>query len=307
MSVQHIALVLEAADLCAQEKAALVAFCNHTDATGKTFAGEERLMREAGMPRSTFRRWRAKLVERELLVSKQKRNAKNQRMTSDTWVNLRRLAEMRDPWFNRPGRPADEEDMNPFESPDSQVSPVRPGPDSQVSPVVNPGLTDGPYPGLTGETPNPQITLTSSIAREDTEPIGSGAGADTATDDDGWTDEEWNNVLCAVIAVRPEWHTPGIEAQIRKVQHLPYAQVRGAFVAAAEDRSVYSPIRLASAALEIAVDEAAKEAAAVRREHNNQALRAEINEDVKRRAAPETRKARVAEARELMNAQKRAG
>lgn len=114
-------------------------------------------------------------------------------------------------------------------------------------------------------------------------------------------------MLCAVIAVRPEWHTPGIEAQIRKVQHLPYAQVRGAFVAAAEDRSVYSPIRLASAALEIAVDEAAKEAAAVRREHNNQALRAEINEDVKRRAAPETRKARVAEARELMNAQKRAG
>lgn len=307
MSVQHIALVLEAADLCAQEKAALVAFCNHTDATGKTFAGEERLMREAGMPRSTFRRWRAKLVERELLVSKQKRNAKNQRMTSDTWVNLRRLAEMRDLWFNRPGRPADEEDMNPFESPDSQVSLAGPGLDSQVSPVVNPGLTDGPYPGLTGETPNPQITLTSSIAREDSEAVGSVASVDTVTDDDGLTTEDTYAIASEVTAVRTEWHKAGVIAQLRQVQHLPVSLVRAAFIEAASNQSLHTPMHLASAAFDAANRVESVAAAAVRREHNNQALRAEIAEDRRHRADPETRKSRAAEARELMNARKRAG
>lgn len=304
MSVQHIAMVLEASGLCAQEKAALVAFCNHTDATGKTFAGEERLMREAGMPRTTFQRWRAKLVERGLLFSKARKNAKNQRLTSDTWVNLRLLGQMRDPWFDRPGRPADEEDMNPF---DSQAPSVGPG--SEPGPVSGadqaPSVEPSQAPSV--EPLNPQVTLPSSIAREDGAPIGSVAGAGTATDDDGWTYEQRRDTVQAVMDVRPEWQAPGIEAQLRQVVHLPYEQVRDAFVAAAEDRSVYSPIRLASAAVEIAVDEAAKEAAAARREHNNQALRAEIAKDHRHRAAPETRKARAAEARELLNARKRAG
>lgn len=308
MSVQHIAMVLEASGLCAQEKAALIAFCNHTDATGKTFAGEERLMREAGMPRSTFRRWRARLVARELLVSKEKRNAKNQRMTSDTWVNLRALAAMRDPWFNRPGRPADEEDMNPFESSDSQVSLTGPGPDSQVSPVVNPGLTGETYPGLTSETPNPQLTLTSSIAGEGFEPVGSVADADTATDDDGGMDRQSAEAICMMVReIRPEWQKPGIMAQIRQVSHLPVGQVADGFMAGARDRSVRTPMHLASCAEEQAMNSAAKAAAAARRDGAVQAIRAEIAQDRKNRAAPDTRAAKAAEARERLRAAKRAG
>lgn len=304
MSVQHIAMVLEASGLCAQEKAALVAFCNHTDATGKTFAGEERLMREAGMPRTTFQRWRAKLVERELLFSKARKNTKNQRLTSDTWVNLRLLGQMRDPWFDRPGRPADEEDMNPFDSQAPSVGPgSEPGPVSGADQAPSVGPSQAPSVGPL----NPQITLPSSIAREDSEGVDSVAGADTATDDDGWTAWEFGLVIEAVQAERPEWHAPGIAAQLRQVLHLPYAQVRPAFVEAAQDHRIHSPIRLAAAALTIAERENTKAAESVRREGKIQALREEIAEDRRHRADPETRKARAAEARELMNARKRAG
>jgi hypothetical protein len=169
-----------------------------------------------------------------------------------------------------------------------------------------------PTNGFPDDGKSPTKNTTPKKTRENTTPpadisTSSSPSVTRGSDDDGWTAEQKHEVLCAVIAIRPEWHTPGIEAQLRQVTHLPYAQVRDAFVAAAEDRSVYSPIRLASAAMEIAVDEAAKEASAARRERNNQALRAEIAEDRRHRADPETRKARAAEARELMNARKRAG
>lgn len=117
VSVQHMNMVLEAQGLCAQEKAVLTACCNHTDPSGKTYAGEERLMREAGMPRTTFQRWRAKLVSRGLLFSKRKGRKGGGRTTSDTWVNLEALRAARDPWFDR--SPADrDEDENPFSGQD---------------------------------------------------------------------------------------------------------------------------------------------------------------------------------------------
>jgi hypothetical protein len=117
VSVQHIALVLEASGLCAQEKAVLTAFCNHTNPSGKTYAGEERLMRESGMPRTTFQRWRNQLVKRGLLISKRKGRKGGGRATSDTWVNLEALRAARDPWFDK--KPADrDEDESPFTSQD---------------------------------------------------------------------------------------------------------------------------------------------------------------------------------------------
>jgi hypothetical protein len=83
--------------------------------------------------------------------------------------------------------------------------------------------------------------------------------------------------------------------------------VRDAFVEAASNQSLHTPMHLASAAFDAASRVESAAAAAVRREHNNQALRAEIAEDRRHRADPDTRKARAAEARELMNARKRAG
>lgn len=135
MSVQHIALVLEAADLCAQEKAVLTAFCNHTDPSGKTFAGEERLMREAGMPRSTFQRWRSTLVKRELLFSRRRGRKGGGRTTSDTYVNIARLRAMRDPYFGNVT--ADQpDDENPFSQADSN------GPASEAKGSTHP--SNGP-------------------------------------------------------------------------------------------------------------------------------------------------------------------
>lgn len=118
MSIQHIALVLEAADLTVQESAILIAMCNHTDTNGKTFAGEERLMREAKLRKTQFRTWRARLVERELIVSRRRGRQGGGRTTSDTYVNLAKLRSMRDPFFG--GRTNDRpEDENPFSQVDS--------------------------------------------------------------------------------------------------------------------------------------------------------------------------------------------
>ncbi|QCX75483.1 hypothetical protein C9F11_08970 [Streptomyces sp. YIM 121038] len=103
MSIQHITLVLDAGDLCAQEKAVLTAFCNYTNPAGQTFAGEARLAATAGMPERTFRTWRARLVERGLLVCRRKgRHVKTGgQLTSRTRVNLELLAKMRNPVFDR--------------------------------------------------------------------------------------------------------------------------------------------------------------------------------------------------------------
>lgn len=160
MSVQHIALVLEAADLCAQEKAVLTAFCNHTDPNGKTFAGEERLMREAGMPRTTFQRWRSTLAKRELLFSRRKGRKGGGRTTSDTYVNLAALRAMRDPFFGNvtADRPDDE---NPFSQVDSN------GPASGAKGATRPsngpasGAINGPVSGAEPAPPVGPITLPS--------------------------------------------------------------------------------------------------------------------------------------------------
>ncbi|MCB5910358.1 hypothetical protein [Streptomyces pinistramenti] len=148
MSVQHIALVLEASGLCAQEKAVLTAMCNHTDPAGKTFAGEERLMRESGMPKSTFRRWRAQLVDRNLLISRRKGRTGGGRATSDTWVNLEALRAARDPFFGT--HPTDRpEDENPFAA-------------AQSNGLT--GETKGGGNGLTSETINSLASETTVVS-----------------------------------------------------------------------------------------------------------------------------------------------
>lgn len=103
------------------------------------------------------------------------------------------------------------------------------------------------------------------------------------------TPEEAHDILCAVVAVRPEWHTPGIVAQIRIVSHLPAASVKAAFVEAAHDRSVYTPMHLASAASDRSIRVDLKEAAEDRRERQAEDWRREVHDDVENRARPESR------------------
>ena len=293
-------LVLEAMDLCAQEKAVLLAICNHTDATGKTFAGEQRLMRESGMPRTTFQRWRSKLVERDLLISREKRNTRQQRQTSDTWVNLPVLRSMRDPFFARAGRSADEEDMNPFDvvAGQDQAPSVGPGEDVQAPPVGHPGPVSGARLGPTDGAPNPQMIPTSSIARAAEVSIGSVAAEESATDDDEdkgqMSPDQIHEIVAAVIAIRPEWQPPGIQAQLRQVMHLPYAEVRRAFEDAAANRSIYTPMHLASAAQDRMVTQEHRERAQEHRERQAEDWRREVHADVANRARPESRAEHVA-------------
>jgi hypothetical protein len=125
VSIQHVSLVLEAADLAVQEKAILIALANHTDPNGKTFAGEERLMRESSLKKTQFRTWRARLVERELILSRRRGRRGGGRTTSDTYLNLDKLRSMRHPFFGAvvTDRPEDE---NPFSQADSN------GPDNRT-------------------------------------------------------------------------------------------------------------------------------------------------------------------------------
>lgn len=111
------------------------------------------------------------------------------------------------------------------------------------------------------------------------------------------TPEQNHEIVCAVIAIRPEWQTPGIEAQLRQVAHLPYADVRGAFEAAAADRSVYTPMHLATAAQERVAAVVGKEAAAERRERLQADWRREHHEDVENRARIEDRPGHLARLR----------
>lgn len=177
MSIQHIALVLEAAGLCAQEKVVLIAFCNHTDPNGKTFAGEARLMREAGMKRTPFQEWRKKLVDRELLFSRRRGRKGGGRTTSDTYVNLAALRAMRDPFFGNvtADRPDDE---NPFSQVDSNgpddraKGATRPsngpdsrainGPDSRAEPARTAGPITLPSPQGEPSTPSPAPTASAA-------------------------------------------------------------------------------------------------------------------------------------------------
>lgn len=296
--IQHMTLVLEAMDLCAQEKAVLLAICNHTDATGKTFAGEQRLMREAGMPRTTFQRWRAKLVERDLLISREKRNGRNQRLTSDTWVNLGVLRSMRDPFFEHPGKSAAEEDANPFDvsAGQSQAPSVGPGSDVQAPSVGHPGPVSGAWLGPVSGALNHQMNPHSSMARADEDGIDSVAAAQEATDDDVEITSELNTeqvdrIVSAVMQVRGDWQAPGIRAQIRQVSHLPFDVVYSGFIRGATDTAMRTPMNLATAAQEYASQQQERESAEENRALTEQAWRQEVNQDVSNRSTPETRKA----------------
>lgn len=162
---------------------------------------------------------------------------------------------------------------------------------SQVTPNVRfpgDGKSDTKNTRPKNTSKNIPVDSSSSAPRSTREPV----------DDDGATGEakpgvlseaERHEIACAVIGVRPEWHTPGIMAQLRLVERLPADTVRAAFVAAANDRSVYTPMHLATAAFDQVVRESQREAAGERKERQAEEWRRQVHDDAENRSKPETR------------------
>lgn len=98
MAIAHIALVLDAGGLSGSEKLVLLAYCNHTDAYGYTWAGVPRIADETGVSERTVQRTNDLLRSRGLLKSAERFNPKTGRqITSLTRVNLDLLASMKRP------------------------------------------------------------------------------------------------------------------------------------------------------------------------------------------------------------------
>lgn len=94
MSVEHIALVLNADGLDGTEKIVLISYANYTDAYGKCYPGIERVADDAGLSLATVKRTRKKLAGKNLLRTQRRANGIGDVATSVTRINLDKLAAM---------------------------------------------------------------------------------------------------------------------------------------------------------------------------------------------------------------------
>jgi hypothetical protein len=128
-----------------------------------------------------------------------------------------------------------------------------------------------------------------------------------AADDDGGTEEEplvttpgaGREIVARVIHIRPEWQAPGVVAQLRQVEHLPFETVMTAFVAAAQDRSVRTPINLATAAEDLAAQAGRKAAKDEERARGQEEWRRQVHEDAENRADKAARQRHIADLKRI--------
>ncbi|MGW9447055.1 helix-turn-helix domain-containing protein [Bacillus mobilis] len=97
MSIQHMQMVFDAGDLSGSEKAVLLAYCNHTDAHGYTWAGVERVADMTGFSAKTVKNVRKALKERNLLRSSARVERSGRRKTDISRINLTKLASLKLP------------------------------------------------------------------------------------------------------------------------------------------------------------------------------------------------------------------
>jgi hypothetical protein len=97
MSIQHMQMVFDAGDLSGSEKAVLLAYCNHTDAHGYTWAGVERVADMTGFSEKTVKNVRKALKERNLLRSSARVERSGRRKTDISRINLTKLASLKLP------------------------------------------------------------------------------------------------------------------------------------------------------------------------------------------------------------------
>ena len=97
MSIKHMQMIFDAGDLSGSEKAALLAYCNHTDAHGYTWAGVVRVADMTGFSERTVKAVRKSLIERGLLLTTTRVARSGRRRTNITRVNLSKLESMKMP------------------------------------------------------------------------------------------------------------------------------------------------------------------------------------------------------------------
>ncbi|MFE4634885.1 helix-turn-helix domain-containing protein [Streptomyces sp. NPDC056773] len=98
MSVEHMAMVINAAGLDGPEKLLLLAYCNRTDAHGYCWPGQGRLVDDTGTSAATVKRVKGRLVRKNLIKSVRRINpTTGESITNLTRVNLPLLDSMRRP------------------------------------------------------------------------------------------------------------------------------------------------------------------------------------------------------------------
>lgn len=160
------------------------------------------------------------------------------------------------------------------------------GASSQVTPV-NGLAVDGKSP-----TKNTRPKNTSKNIPSDSSSSAPRSTRELADDDartTGMNPDQFSELVGAVTALRPEWQAPGVRAQVAQVAHLPYELVREAFLESAGDRKFYTPMHLATAALDRAAQVERKAAKDEERERDQDDWRRQVHEDVSNRADPVTR------------------
>ncbi|MFD9304471.1 helix-turn-helix domain-containing protein [Streptomyces sp. NPDC060048] len=98
MSVEHMAMVINAAGLDGPEKLLLLAYCNRTDAHGYCWPGQSRLVDDTGTSAATVKRVKGRLIRKNLIKSVRRINpTTGESITNMTRVNLPLLNSMKRP------------------------------------------------------------------------------------------------------------------------------------------------------------------------------------------------------------------
>ncbi|MBT2450016.1 hypothetical protein J7F03_23660 [Streptomyces sp. ISL-43] len=149
MSVEHMAMVINAAGLDGPEKLLLLAYCNRTDAHGYCWPGQSRLVDDTGTSAATVKRVKGRLIRKNLIKSVRRINpTTGESITNMTRVNL--------PLLNSMKRPPKDYDDNTIQQ--LTFEPEEPAPAKRVRTVSKPAdlrpAQDGPAPSHSEATPS---------------------------------------------------------------------------------------------------------------------------------------------------------
>lgn len=277
--------------LAANELAIYVALSWRVDEDGRVFIRQKRLAEEAGMSPSTCQRALNSLWEKDIVRWAPRYAADGKTIVCNTYT----LRILKSAAFEAMERPTFPERGSGRRGEEPQVGDSDEGGHSNGMRGVIQNESGGHSNGMTERDPMNETPGNDQKSRVDSSSSSPRSTREAATHDDGATAGETitpaqaDTIANAVVAVRPEWHTPGVHAQLRQVLHLPYDDVREGFLAAASDRRIDKPFLLAEAAQQHLTARVDRQAAGERRERQAEEWRQQVHDDAENRSKPETR------------------